>query len=262
MTTHPHSWQVPPLGPFMVDRHTAAGTDQPVMSWTSQCLMSPSSVMAQLNEQLGATQGGPRGRHRTALSKNNAEKSMFLLILLKRSHRPHLASEQELRKIQQMGGSSSLPFPQRYTQTGLFFSGKSVSQVRKDTSLEVPFSWDRHKHLTALQTGKAERSVCLEVQQQDWAFIITVIHHDQNEGTSLCCALRDTLPSNTERERDSCGSTTFTMVFKLLLETESARLTRESQCCSQQQCIEKTGGRTGKAQKTERRNLRSSDGPS
>lgn len=134
VTTHPHSWQVPPLGPFMVDGHTAAGTDQPVMSWTSQCLMSPSSVMAQLNEQLGATQGGPRGRHRTALSKNNAEKSMFLLILLKRSHRPHLASEQELKKIQQMGGSSSLPFPQRYTQTGLFFWKISVTGQERHIS--------------------------------------------------------------------------------------------------------------------------------
>lgn len=180
--------------------------------------------------------------------KTTLKKSMFLLILLKRSHRPHLASEQELKKIQQMGGSSLL-FPQRYTQTWLFFSGKSVSQVRKETSLEVPFSRDRHKHLAALQTGKAECSVCLEVQQQDWAFIITILHHDQNEGTSLCCALRDTFPSNTEQERDSCGSTTVAMVFKLLLETESARLTRESQCCSQQQCIEKTGGRTGKDQK-------------
>lgn len=161
MTTHPHSWQVPPLGPFMVDGHTAAGTDQPVMSWASQCLMSPSSVMAQLNEQLGATQGGPRGRHRTALSKNNAEKSMFLLILLKRSHRPHLASEQELKKIQQMGGSSSLPFPQRYTQTGLFFlenqchrsgkthlwrshspgTGTSISQPYKQVRLNVLSAW-------------------------------------------------------------------------------------------------------------------------
>ena len=110
------------------------------------------------------------------LFKNNTEKRMFLLILLKRSHRPHPATKQEL--VQQMSESSSLLFPQKYTQTQLFFLEKSVSQVSKETSLEDPFSWGMHKHVAALQTGKAEHSVCVAVQPQDWAFTITILHHD------------------------------------------------------------------------------------
>ena len=109
------------------------------------------------------------------LFKKNMEKRMFLLILLKRSHRPHPASEQEL--VRQMS-ESSLLFPQKYTQTQLLFLEKSVSQVSKETSLEDPFSWGMHKHLAALQTGKAERSVCVAVQPQDWAFTITFLHHN------------------------------------------------------------------------------------
>lgn len=53
-----------------------------------------------------------------------------------------------------------------------------MAQVSKETSLEVPFSWGMHKHLVALQAGKAECSIHLEVQQQGWAFIISILHRD------------------------------------------------------------------------------------
>lgn len=132
--TRPRSWHVPPLGHFRVDAHIAAGTAQLVTSRTSQCPPSLSSVTAQLNKQLGATQSGPQGRRRRALPENNAEKSMFLLILLKRSCRSHHTSEQELKKSDRWVGHLLCRLHKKIYPNMAFFWKTNVTGQQRDIS--------------------------------------------------------------------------------------------------------------------------------